>query len=226
MARLPRPRLAGHGVPSAPPWPVRPDPPLGSTNRGGPMPSRGAANPARPRALVRRPRSPVLGTVAFGPASPARRPASPAPPASPPCPRRLACGSGVARSRVRSARPRRRGARRPLRPKPCPLRARRGLRPASARRRGVPVAARRGPLAQLVRGVPAARVRSALATSGVARSRPLLDVECLLRLSSSVARSQQHHVRFARDDPLARVAGPSPTRLHRLVRGTANPCAR
>jgi hypothetical protein len=107
--------------------------------------------PPRPCALVRRPRSPVLGTVALSPASPARRPASPAPPASPPWPRRLACGSGVARSRVRSARPRRRGARcprRPLRPQPCPLRARRGLRPASAWRHGVPVAARRSPPAR------------------------------------------------------------------------------
>jgi hypothetical protein len=165
--------------------------------------------PPRPCALVRRPRSPVLGTVALGPASPARRPASPVPRASPPWPRRLACGSSA-----------------PCVPSPVPC------APVAAcarpRRGGVacpwpPGAAR--PRA-LVRGVPAARVRSALATSGVARSRPPLDVECLLRLSSSVARSQKQHVRFARGDPLARVAGPSPTRLHRLVRGTANPCAR
>jgi hypothetical protein len=103
--------------------------------------------------------------------------------------------------------------------------ARRGLCPASAWRRGVPVAARRSLPAQLVRGVPAARVRGAFATPGVARSRPLLDVECLLRLSSPAARSRQP-ARFARSDSLARVAGPSPARLHRLVRGTANPFAR
>eukprot|EP00267_Zea_mays_P051775 XP_020404768.1 vegetative cell wall protein gp1-like [Zea mays] len=296
MARSPRPRLAGHGDPGAPPWPVRPDPPLGSTSHGdpgappwpvrpdpplgstshgGPAPSRGAMNPAPP-ARARPPASPTRAR--HGGARPGS-PASPAPPASPPWPRRLARGSGVARSRVRSPQPPppsrpsgRRGvpAAAPARPctqpwrlarpwsaRPQPARdfaassaARRrapaspappaslalpparpsrpapGLGVAAWRARGRPAQpARRSPPAQLVHGVPAARVRSAFATSGVARSRPPLNVECLLRLSSSVARSQQH-VRFARGDPLARVAGPSPTRLHRLVRGTANPCAR
>eukprot|EP00267_Zea_mays_P046199 XP_020398550.1 uncharacterized protein LOC109941752 [Zea mays] len=205
--------------PAGPTWRARASARPNPGPRPRPPPCvRGVARPALDHGAAARgpPVSPARSGVrspALRPVRRARRGTAPARPSAP---------FGVAARRARRGPCARRDS--PAR-SPGSASARRGLRPALAWRRGVPVTARRSPPAQLIRGVPAARVRSAFATSGVARSRPLLDVECLLRLSSSVARSQQP-ARFACGDPLARVAGPSPTLLHRLVRGTANPFAR
>jgi hypothetical protein len=162
----------------------------------GNRPWRDGARPARSPGSVRRPLP-----LALRPSRRARRGAAPArPPAPPARPAPVAA----------CARPRRGGA-------ACPGPAR-GARLAyplprlgqHPSRRGVPVAARRSLPAQLVRGVPAARVCGAFATPSVARSRPLLDVECILRLSSPAARSRQP-ARLARGDLCSTRGSPSAT---------------
>jgi hypothetical protein len=162
----------------------------------GARPWRDGARPARSPGSVRRPLP-----LALRPSRRARRGAAPArPPAPPARPAPVAA----------CARPRRGGA-------ACPGPAR-GARLAyplprlgqHPSRRGVPVAARRSLPAQLVRGVPAARVCGAFATPSVARSRPLLDVECILRLSSPAARSRQP-ARLARGDLCSTRGSPSAT---------------
>eukprot|EP00267_Zea_mays_P047726 XP_020400213.1 uncharacterized protein LOC109942547 [Zea mays] len=182
----------------------------GSPARGRPGPSLRAASRPRPQLAGAPPASPAPPT-SLGLASAARpRARRGAAPARPPTP------FGVRRG-VPGAAPAR-GARLAC---PLPWLGQRPSRPAP----GLGVVCPWPPSAACPRSSSAACPLLAFATPGVARSRPLLDVECLLRLSSSVARSQQP-ARFARGDSLARVAGPSPARLHRLVRGTANPFTR
>jgi hypothetical protein len=168
MARSPRPRLAGHGVPGVPPWPVRPDPPLDSTSRGGPTLSRGAANPAPP-VRARPPAS--LTRARHGGAQPGLAGAAPGVPGAP-CVPALASAARLRVRRGALARPLGPAspARRPVSPAPPASPALSPARP-SRPAPGLGVAAWRA------RGRPAqpARARSSAACpllAFAARSRP------------------------------------------------------